>query len=73
MNPDTGWKTVRSDDIQEEWDDNGDDDDEDEDNEDDEEHGEGRIRRAVNMETGKHLLLHKISSEEDTFEGGWYS
>ena len=44
--PDTGVKSDRSDDIQEERDDNtGDDDGEDEDNEDDEEHGDlmGRV------------------------------
>ncbi len=72
--PDTGCKSDRADDIQEERDDNGGDDaEEDEDNEDDEEHGEGRIRRVVKTETGTHLLLHNISIEGDTFEGGWYS
>jgi len=46
---------------------------EDEDNEDDEEHGEGHIASGVQTETGSQFLLHNIRSEEDTFEGGWYS
>ena len=29
--------------------------------------------RTVKTETGSQFLLHNISSEEDTFEGGWYS
>ena len=72
--PDTGGKSDGSDDIQEERDDNGGDDAEkDEDDEDDEEHGDGRVLHVVKTETGSHLLLHNISSETDTFEGGWYS
>ncbi len=54
---------------------------EDEDNEDDEEHrlhvirdpGSRSVGSAVKTETGAKRLLHNISSEEDTFEGGWYS
>ena len=72
--PDTDGKSDRSDYIQEERDDNGGDDtEEDEDNEDDEEHGEGRVWCVVKTETGSNLLFHNINSEEDTFEGGWYS
>ena len=78
--PDTGGKSDGSDDIQEERDDNGGDDtEEDEDNEHDEEYGEGHtvsgVLYSVYSGNGDRIvfLLHNISSEEDTFEGGWYS
>ena len=29
--------------------------------------------RAAKTETGAQLLLHNRSSEEDAFEGGWYT
>ena len=67
--PDTGGKSDRGDNIQEERDDNGGDDPEED--EDDEEHDVGRVRCPVKTETGTLILLHNINSEEDTFEGGW--